>query len=44
MKEKVRWGIIGLGKIAHKFANDLQLSEDVVIQAVASRSIKKAKE
>lgn len=32
------WGIIGLGKIAHKFAKDLLLLEDARLYAVASRS------
>lgn len=36
--EKVRWGIVGPGKIAKQFANDLLLSEDAEIAAVASRS------
>lgn len=42
MKQKVNWGIIGLGKIAHKFAYDLSLAEDGHLQAVASRSYTKA--
>lgn len=42
MSQKVYWGIIGLGKIAHKFAADLQYSEVAVLHAVASRSIEKA--
>ena len=44
MLQKVRWGIIGLGGIAHKFANDLNLVESAEITAVASRSIEKAEE
>ncbi len=40
---KVRWGIIGLGKIAHKFAQDLLLAEDAVLAGVASRNLEKAK-
>ena len=44
MSHKVRWGIIGLGGIAHKFANDLNLVESAEITAVASRSIEKAEE
>lgn len=40
---KVKWGIIGLGKIAHKFAADLQLSENITLQGVASRSLDKAR-
>ncbi len=39
----LKWGIIGLGKIAHAFVKDLLLVEDVEISAVASRSIEKAK-
>ncbi len=41
---KLKWGILGPGKIAHKFADDLQLNKDQhVIQSVASRSIDRAK-
>ena len=43
MSRKIRWGIIGLGKIAHKFADDLQRSTDAVLHSVASRSNEKAK-
>jgi len=42
MPKKVHWGIIGLGKIANKFAADLQLSNDVILQGVASRNMQKA--
>lgn len=42
MGKKIRWGIIGLGKIAHKFAHDLLLSENAVLQGVASRNLEKA--
>ncbi|TXD81317.1 Gfo/Idh/MocA family oxidoreductase [Subsaximicrobium wynnwilliamsii] len=38
----INWGIIGLGKIAHKFATDLKSVEAVKLQAVASRSAEKA--
>lgn len=43
MNKKVNWGIIGLGKIANKFAADLQLSNKAVLYGVASRDINKAK-
>ncbi len=42
MSQKVRWGIIGLGGIAHKFAADMQRSETAILYGVASRSIEKA--
>lgn len=42
MHTKVKWGIIGLGNIAHKFASDLQLSSDAILNGVASRNIDKA--
>lgn len=32
----IRWGILGCGKIAHKFASDLKLVEGSVLTAVAS--------
>lgn len=38
----IRWGIIGLGRIAHKFATDLQKVEHCELYAVASRSQEKA--
>ena len=37
-----RWGIIGLGKIAHKFAKDLQILENAKLYAVASTSQERA--
>ncbi|WP_338733492.1 Gfo/Idh/MocA family protein [Mangrovimonas cancribranchiae] len=40
----INWGIIGLGKIAHKFAKDLSTLTDAKIYAVASRSQDKANE
>jgi len=39
----LKWGILGLGKIAHKMAQDLALSDSSKLQAVASRSATKAK-
>lgn len=41
---KIRWGIIGLGKIAHKFAKDLLTINDAELYAVASRTQQKANE
>ena len=39
MKEKkIRWGIIGLGKIANKFATDLMTLKNIELVAVASRN------
>ena len=43
MNEKIKWGIIGLGKIAHKFAKDLCLVQECVLEAVASKSLSNAK-
>ena len=35
----IRWGILGTGKIAAKFTNDVQkAAEDAIVQAVGSRS------
>jgi predicted dehydrogenase len=44
MSEKVRWGILGCGKIANKFAADLRLVKDAVLLAVASRDKARATE
>ena len=44
MNKIINWGIIGLGKIANKFAADLQLSKNGRLYGVASREIHKAKE
>lgn len=41
---KIKWGIIGLGKIAHLFATDLELVNEAELAAVASRDIDKAGE
>ena len=43
MNKKIKWGIIGLGKIAQKFVNDLILLDNVELEAVASRDLAKAK-
>lgn len=42
MKSKIKWGIVGPGNIAEKFATSLQLVEDAEISAVASRTLDKA--
>lgn len=42
MSKKIKWGIIGLGKIAQKFVNDLKLIDNVELEAVASRDLTKA--
>tara|TARA_R110002167_G_scaffold25912_3_gene89388 strand:+ start:580 stop:1563 length:984 start_codon:yes stop_codon:yes gene_type:complete len=44
MADLVRWGILGPGKIAHSFANDLKLVEGGRLAAVASRNLERAKE
>lgn len=41
---KIRWGILGCGKIANKFASDLRLVEGAELVAVASRDKKKGPE
>lgn len=43
MSEKIRWGILGCGKIANKFASDLRLVADAELTAIASRSGEKVK-
>lgn len=37
LMEKIKWGILGCGRIAGKFASDLKLVEDAELIAVASR-------
>ena len=44
MEKKIKWGILGLGKIATKFTHDLQLSDNSILQGVASRDLNRAKE
>ncbi|TXN38274.1 Gfo/Idh/MocA family oxidoreductase [Flagellimonas hymeniacidonis] len=43
MEKKIRWGIVGLGRIAKLFAEDLQLVKDAELVAVASNSIDRAR-
>src|SRR5688500_13260277 len=38
MSDNIRWGILGCGKIANKFASDLKLVKDAELKAVASRN------
>jgi len=40
----LKWGIVGLGNIANKFAKDLALVDNCELVAVASRSAEKAEE
>ncbi|PCE64172.1 Gfo/Idh/MocA family protein [Sediminicola luteus] len=42
MKETIKWGIVGPGKIAHKFAADLLLVHGAELTAVASRNLERA--
>jgi predicted dehydrogenase len=44
MQKKIRWGILGCGRIAHKFAEDLHLSKTSITHAFASRDEGKAKD
>lgn len=43
-KQKIKWGIIGLGNIANQFAGDLLLIENAELTAVASRDLSNARE
>ena len=42
MDKPIHWGIIGPGKIAHKFADDLRLLPNARLHAVASTSQERA--
>ncbi len=42
MDQKIKWGIVGPGRIATKFVGDLKLVHDAEITAVASRSLERA--
>ena len=42
--KSIHWGIVGLGNIAHKFASDLALVPNCILQAVASSDITRALE
>lgn len=44
MQKKIKWGIMGPGRIAHKFAQSLKCSEAAEITAVGSRSMERAVE
>ena len=44
MDKKIKWGILGAGSIAHKFAVGFGGVEDGELYAVGSRSIEKANE
>ncbi|MBT8140969.1 MAG: Gfo/Idh/MocA family oxidoreductase, partial [Gammaproteobacteria bacterium] len=41
---KVRWGIIGAGRIAHTFARDCVFTTNAEVYAVASRAASRASE
>jgi predicted dehydrogenase len=42
-KRTINWGIIGAGKIASKFAEDLNATQDTKFYGIASRNLEKAK-
>ena len=44
MKEIIHWGIIGCGRIAHKFAHDLNMTTDSILESVASRDMHNARQ
>jgi len=41
---RVRWGIVGAGRIAHTFAKDMSATADGMLQSVAARSSDSARE
>ncbi len=41
---KIRWGILGTGTIAHKFASDLRYVDNAELTAAGSRSLEKAED
>lgn len=43
MPKTVRWGVLGLGNIAKKFADDIKLVPDCKLEAVASSDMVRAK-
>ena len=43
MKKNIRWGILGCGNIAQKFASDLQYVQKATLYAVASKNEEKGK-
>jgi len=44
MEKNIRWGIVGLGNIAHQFADDLKLVSNTILTSAASRNLQKANE
>ncbi len=44
MESKIRWGVVGPGKIARKFMSDLKLVHDAELTGVGSRNLVRAQE